>query len=205
MIRAETQYPPVAIFANFGRMKPPEIRSRLRETGRTQAALALHLGKSKDSVSRLVAGQRSMDVEELEAVKSFFGDDQPVAPAYIQIPVYGYAAAAGDDRVMIASDQVLEHVEIPAGLTRGDAIGIRVAGDSMYPRLFSGELVIIERNVPPVRNKDAVIEMKDGSAIVKEYRGQKDGIVFLHQYNPEGEVRVPLIQVRNMHAVKYRR
>jgi phage repressor protein C with HTH and peptisase S24 domain len=205
MIRAETQYPPVAIFANFGRMKPPEIRSRLRATGRTQTALAAHLGKSKDSVSRLVAGQRSMDIDELAQIKEFFGDDQPAAPTTVQIPVYGYAGAGGDDRVVIASDQVLEYIEIPAGMVRGEAIAVRVAGESMYPRLFSGEMVIVERNVPPVRNKDAVIELKDGSALVKEYRGQKDGVVFLFQYNPEGEVRVPADQVRAMHAVKYRR
>ena len=205
MIRAETQYPPVAIFANFVRMKPPEIRKRLSDTGRTQAALAKHLGKSKDSVSRLVAGHRSMDIEELASIKEFFGDDQPVAPTSVQIPVYGYAGAGGDDRIVIASDQVLEYIDIPAGMVRGDAIGVRVAGESMYPRLFSGEMVIVERNVPPVRNKDAVIELKDGSALVKEYRGQKDGVVFLFQYNPEGEVRVPLIDVAAMHAVKYRR
>lgn len=205
MIRAETQYQPVAIFANFVRMKPPEIRSRLKSSGHTQTALAAHLGKSKDSVSRLVAGKRSMDLEELAQIKEFLGDDQPMAPTTKQIPVYGYAGAGGDDRVVIASDQVLEYIEIPAGMVRGDAIAIRVAGESMYPRLFSGEMVIVELNVPPIRNKDAVIELKDGSALVKEYRGQKDGVVFLFQYNPEREVRVPLIDVVAMHAVKYRR
>jgi phage repressor protein C with HTH and peptisase S24 domain len=181
-------------------MKPPEIRRRLVETGRTQAALARHIGKSKDSVSRLVAGQRNMDVEELDAIKSFFGDDQPAAPTYVRLPVFGYAAAGGADRVAMASDQVLDYVELPAGLVRGDAFGVRVTGSSMYPRLFDGETVIAERNVPPVRNREVVVELSDGTGLVKEYRGQKDGVLFLFQYSPEEEVRIPLVKVRAMHS-----
>lgn len=200
MIRAEAQYPPVAIFANFGRMKPPEIRRRLEETGRTQAALARHLGKSKDSVSRLLNGMRTMDVDELEGIKTFFGDDRPPEPSFIRLPVFGYAGAGGEDRIALASDQILDYVELPAGLARGDAFGVRVAGESMYPRLFSGETVIAERNVPPVRNREVVVELTDGTGLVKEYRGQKDGVLFLWQYNPEQEVRIPLTRVRKMHA-----
>lgn len=200
MIRAEAQYPAVAIFATFGRMKPPEIRRRLEETGRTQAALARHMGISKDSASRLVNGMRSMDLEELEAIKSFFGDDQPAAPVYVRLPVFGYGAAGGDDRVALASDHILDHVEIPAGLVRGEAFGVRVAGASMYPRLFDGETVIAERNVPPTRNREVVVELNDGTGLVKEYRGQKDGFLFLWQYSPEQEVRIPITSVRAMHS-----
>lgn len=205
MIRAEAQYPNVAVFANFVRMKPPEIRKRLDDTGRTQAALARHLGKSKDSISRLMTGQRGIDADEAEEIKRFFGDDVQPAPTTQLIPVYGYAAAGGGDRVSIASDQVLDRIEVPAGLTRGDTIAIRVAGDSMEPRLYSGELVIVGLGVPPTRNGDCVIEMKDGTALVKQYRGQRDGVVFLHQLNPEDEIRVPMIQIKGMHAVVYRR
>lgn len=186
-------------------MKPPEIRRRLRESGRSQTALAKHLGKSKDSVSRLVNGVRSMDVEELQAIQNFFGEAEPKHPDFVQIPVYGYAGAAGPDRVVIASDQVLEHIEVPYGLTRGETIAIRVAGDSMEPRLYSGELVIVELGVPPSRGGDCVVELKDGTALVKQYQGIRDQYAFLRQLNPDQEVRLPLTQVKAIHAVKYRR
>lgn len=186
-------------------MKPPEIRRRLEETGRTQAALARHLGKSKDSVSRLMQGLRKIDADEALAIEKFFGGAEPAAPAFVQIPVYGYAAAGGADRVSVASDQVLDRIEVPAGLARGEVMAIRVAGDSMEPRLYSGELVIVGVGVPPSRNADCVVELRDGTAMVKQYRGQRDGQVFLWQYNPETEVRVPADQVRALHAVIYRR
>ncbi len=146
-----------------------------------------------------------MEADEARRIEAFFGDDAPQPAAYVQIPVYGYAAAGGADRVAIANDQVLDRIEIPAGMTRGDTMAIRIAGDSMEPRLYSGELVIVERNVPPDRNGDCVLELADGSAIVKQYRGQRDGFYFLHQYNPDEEVRIPITSTRAIHAVKYRR
>lgn len=181
-------------------MKPPEIRARLKSTGRSQRALGLAIGKSKDSVSRLLTGQRMMDIDEAAAITSFFGEDGAHAPRSVRLDVYGYAAAGSDDRFSIATDQVLDEIEVPAGLVRGPAFGVRVAGGSMHPRLFDGEIVIAERGVPPTRNKEVVVEMRDGTGLVKEYRGQKDGYLFLFQYNPEKEVRVPLTQVRVMHS-----
>jgi phage repressor protein C with HTH and peptisase S24 domain len=205
VIRGQTQYQPVAFFAMTGGMKPPEIRARLKETGRTQMALGRAIGKSKDSVSRLLAGERSMDVEEADKIRSFFGAEQDAGPQFQQIPVFGYAAAGGGDRISIASDQVLDRIEVPLGLSRGDAIAIRVMGDSMEPRLYSGELVIVGLGVPPMRNGDCVVEMRDGSAIVKQYKGQRDGAVFLAQLNPGEEVRIDASKVKAIHAVLYRR
>jgi phage repressor protein C with HTH and peptisase S24 domain len=205
VIRAQTQYQNVAFFAMTGGMKPPEIRARLERSGRSQIALGRYIGKSKDSVSRLVKGERGLDVEEAEKIAEFFGDDVEPRAQFTQIPVYGYAAAGGDDHISIAGDLVLDRIEVPLGLTRGAAIAIRVAGDSMEPRLYSGELVIVGLGVPPTRNGDCVVELRDGSAIVKLYKGQRDGAVFLAQLNPAQEVRIDASKVKAIHAVLYRR
>ncbi|WP_040349795.1 S24 family peptidase [Brevundimonas sp. BAL3] len=187
-------------------MKPEEIRSRLRATGRSQAALGRHIGASKDSISRLMNGERRLQATELELIKDFFAGEQPPAgPAYDTLDVYGYAQAGGDDLVSLADGQVIDRIEVPAGLVRGATIGIRVVGDSMEPRLFSGETVIVGLNMPPQRDRDCVVEFRDGSAIVKQYKGQRDGTVFLHQYNPDKEVRVEASKVKAIHAVLYRR
>lgn len=205
MIRAEAEYPRVAFFATPSRMEPKEIRERLRRSGRSQASLGRHLGASKDSVSRLLSGQRRMQAVELRQIEEFFADDGPKGPAFETIDVYGYAQAGGTDRIGLASDQVIDRIEIPAGMVRGPAIGIRVAGDSMEPRLFSGETVIVALNVAPARDRDCVVEFRDGTGIVKQYRGQREGQVFLWQYNPEEELRVDASKVKAIHAVLYRR
>lgn len=186
-------------------MKPDEIRERLRRTGRSQAALGRHIGASKDSMSRLMTGQRRLQAAELPLIEEFFAGDRDKGPAYETLDVYGYAQAGGEDRIGLASDQVIDRIEVPAGMVRGPAIGIRVAGDSMEPRLYSGETVIVALNVAPARDRDCVVEFRDGTGIVKQYRGQREGQVFLWQYNPEQEIRVDASKVKAIHAVLYRR
>ena len=84
-------------------------------------------------------------------------------------------------------------------------IAVRVPGDTMEPRLYSGEIVIVARDVPPSRNSDCLIEFLDGTAIVKQYRGQRDGVIFLWQYNPEQEIRLTSTSIKSVSAVTYRR
>ena len=186
-------------------MRAPDIKKRLLETGRSQTALGRHLNISKDSVNRLVNGKRDIEVEEADKIRAFFADTGGDEPAFITIPVYGYAAAGGDDRISVAEDRAIDRIEIPVGLVRGQPLAIRVAGDSMEPRLFSGETVIVDLNVRPARFGDCVVELKDNTALVKQYRGERDGQLFLFQYNPEKEIRLKATEVKAIHAVKVRR
>jgi phage repressor protein C with HTH and peptisase S24 domain len=187
-------------------MKPLDLKSRLERAGRSQVALARHLNISKDSAYRLVNAQRDPTVNEAAEIEAFFSDGlEDVGPRMIEVPVFGYAAAGGDDRIALASNLVLDTINVPAGLGAGELMAIRVAGDSMSPRLFPGEIVIVGRNLPPQRNGDCVVEFMDGTAIVKQYRGQREGYIFLFQYNPETEVRISATKVRAVHAVIYRR
>lgn len=205
VIRENKQSQSVAFFATTSRVNPDDIRTRLRRTGRSQAALGRHIGASKDSISRLMNGQRRLTADEAAQIKTFFDDERPEAPVFDILDVYGYAQAGEPDRVGLASDQVIDRIEVPHGLVRGAAMGIRVAGDSMEPRLFSGETVIVGLNVPPMRGRDCVLEFRDGTGLVKQYQGSKDGYIFLRQYNPEREVRIEASKVKAIHAVVYRR
>lgn len=198
------QYQKVAIFAKMAHMKPPEIRARLKRTGRTQQALARSIGKSKDSVSRLLKGERSLDVEEAQQIRDFFGDDD-AADATGQVPVYGMPIPGDPDRFSLSADQVLDRIELPAGMTRGETIAVRMPSEVMAPRLFSGEIVIVARGVPAAIHGDCLVELKDGAGMVRHYVGQKEGHVFLRQFNPDREIRIEATKVRALHLVAYRR
>lgn len=184
------------------------VGDRLSTMGRgAKNRLAKKLAMDPSDLSRRLqrggeptASQARMILDFLDAPSG--GSDTGVEPVEDRrrLPVFGYAALGGEDRVALASDQVLDFAEVPAGIVRGEAFIVRLTGESMYPRLRSGESVLVERGVPPVRNDEVLVELTDGTGIVKEYRGQKDGYLFLFQYNPEGEVRLPLTQVRNIHA-----
>lgn len=164
------------------------------------------MNKSVHSIGRLVNSTRELTPSEVSAIEAFFGENAaPAGPAIERIPVYGYVAAGGIDRIAMGSDSVLDYLEVPAGLTRGQPIALRVVGDSMEPRLFSGETVIVGLGVAPARYGDCVVEYRDGSGIIKQYRGQRDGKVFLYQFNPEKEFPVEGGSVKAVHAVLFRR
>jgi phage repressor protein C with HTH and peptisase S24 domain len=184
-------------------MDASDIQAMLARSGRSQSDLGRFLGISKDSVYRLVNGRRKLEAGEAERLKGFF--EPETGPRYDVLNVFGYAQAGGDDRVSLASDHVIDRLEVPSGLVRGRAIAVRVAGDSMEPRLFSGETLIIAIDRPPERDRDCVVEFLDGTAIVKTYKGTRDGWVHLMQYNPEKAVKVQASSVRAIHAVMYRR
>lgn len=187
-------------------MRGEEIKARLERSGKKQTALARHLNRSVHAVNRLVNSSRELLPSEVAEIEAFFGEGAPPPPPpVVRVPVYGYAAASDGDRVALGSEQVLDYIELPNGLAKGDVIAIRVAGDSMEPRLFSGETVIVSLNVAPSRYGDCVVELRDGTGLVKQYRGSRDGYIFLHQYNPDREIRLRADEVRAIHAVQLRR
>ncbi len=93
-------------------------------------------------------------------------------------------------------------MELPAGIAPpGEAFVIQAFGSSMEPRIFDGEALVVVRRMPPVRDRDAVIEFSDGSAVVKTYKGQRNGRVFGEQFNPPQMVDYDATTVRAIHRV----
>jgi phage repressor protein C with HTH and peptisase S24 domain len=195
-------------------MKGRDVRTRLARAGRRQAELARFMSEklghevSVKSVSRLVTEDRRIGVEEAAAIEEFFrGEDYfPVTverPRAGKVPLYGMAAGASFDGIAYSSDHVLDWLDAPA--INVDA-AFRVAGTSMEPRLFAGETVFVKLGMPPAKGDDAVIEFKDErqGVIIKTYQGQREGFVFLSQWNPVAEVRVRYDEVRALHAVRLR-
>lgn len=191
--------------AIFVGMRGTDIKTRLERDGRSQSALARHLDKTVHAVGRLLKNPRELTPSEVAQIEDFFGPSVPTGPVIERIPVYGYVAAGGVERIAMSSEHVLDYLEVPAGLTRGRPVALRVAGDSMEPRLFSGETVIVGIGVAPARYGDCVVEYRDGTGIIKQYRGQRDGKVYLYQYNPEREFPIEGAQVKAVHAVLFRR
>ena len=201
------------------RMDISDLPQRLERAGFNQAALARFMGLDPASLSKTIKGQRQLKAQELMRIEEFFasngGTEQDggvtqLAPRrrtpQARIPVYGYAAAGGEERIALNPGQVADWIDPPP--TRngtGDLIAIRVLGDSMEPRLFAGEMVLAQVGLPPARDRDCLVELVDGSAVVKTYRGQKDGQVFLHQFNPDQQVSFSATKVKALHAIIWRR
>lgn len=203
------------------RMDVSDLPDRLRRAGLNQAALSRFIPLDPSSLTKTISGKRQLKAHELLRIEEFFAtnggaDAQDAASVtsmasrrkspQARICVFGYRLSPASDRVSLDQAHVIDWIDPPPTWNgAGDLIGIRVPGDDMEPRLFAGEMVIAQLGLPPTRDRDCVIEFADGTAVVKTYKGQKDGQVFAHQFQPDQQVAIPATQVKAIHAVIWRR
>lgn len=130
----------------------------------TQLELAEKLGMSKSIISMYENGNRKPDFETLEKIADFFNvsmnflmgrDSADTIPPFnaqaslielpdsVLIPVYGKIAAGVP---IEAIEDIQEYIDIPADWVKTGKkfIGLTVEGDSMYPKLWEGDIVVIE-------------------------------------------------------------
>jgi len=104
------------------------------------------------------------------------------------LPVFG--TAQGGSGALIVTDQAVDYVVRPAPLLRvRDGYGMIVTGDSMSPKVESGDTVLVNPNIPP-RNGDTCVfrcHQDDGTVlvIVKKLRRFNDETWFVSQHNPQ--------------------
>lgn len=186
-----------------------DVERALEAKGRgAKNRLAKHLKMDPSYLGRLLDRGDDLKINQARQIKSFFDDAAdaggrvPEPEPRRRAPMYGYAAGSSGDRIAFNPGEIIEWIELPPGMDpRGDVFTVRAIGSSMEPRIFDGETLVVQRGMPPARGRDAVIEFNDGSAVVKTYKGQKDGHVFAWQYNPDTEVRFEMSTVKAVHAV----
>jgi phage repressor protein C with HTH and peptisase S24 domain len=180
---------------------------------RSQADLARALDLDPSSLTKTIKGARRVQPAEVIQIEKFFGEKlsvstteaAPIAPRRrtpSKIPVYGYAAAGGDDRIAYADSQVIDYLDPPPFWRGGEDLAyVRLTGESMEPRYFSGEIVPVRLNLPPAKGQDCLIEFNDSTALVKTYQGQRDGRIFAEQYNERRGLDFDASSVRALHTI----
>lgn len=189
-----------------------DVAERLkgRERG-AQSRLAKVLQIDPSYFSRRLKSRSELTLRELRKVEAFlanepeteFPSDRIEAVASGRLKVFGYAATSDGERIALASDRVLDMMQLPPGLDLDpeEYFVVLPVGSSMEPRVFAGEPQIVRRNYPPARDKKCLIEFNDDTAVIKAYRGQRDGRVFAEQYNPERVIDFDAASVRAIHAI----
>ena len=106
-------------------------------------------------------------------------------PQGIKIPVLG-AVPAGIP--ITAIEDLIDYEEIPQSWSnQGDFFGLRIKGNSMYPKLENGDIVIVKKQ-STADNGDVVIAMVNGDdATCKRYKRTDTGIMLTSdnsEYSP---------------------
>lgn len=155
-----------------------------------QTDMARDLKISKATVSAWYNGSRYPRSDTLDVIAKYLGvsvADLTAEPEYtskkkgILIPVYGNVAA-GIPLEMI--EDIIDYEEIDElTASSGEFFGLRIKGDSMAPRIESGDVVIV-RKQPDAETGQIVIATVNGDAATcKRLHKYKKGIE-LEPLNP---------------------
>lgn len=165
------------------------IRAMRKKRGMTQKELAEALGRSNRAVSNWESGLRDVGTDMTKRiarvlqcdVADLVRDDSPIAvPAKKNaavITVYG-SVAAGIPLEMITD--ITDTEEIPAKMLEGGTyFGLKIKGDSMFPKIEDGDTVIV-RAQPDAETGDIVIAAVNGDdAVCKKLFLRENGLALV--------------------------
>jgi phage repressor protein C with HTH and peptisase S24 domain len=82
--------------------------------------------------------------------------------------------------------QGMDRLACPPQITDPNAFAFRVEGDSMVPRYFPGEVVVVDTTKDVINNDDVVVRLSDGRVMLKRFR-RTNGTILLESYNQAHE------------------
>lgn len=172
------------------------IRKLRENMGLSLEELANACGYSKEnarsSMSKIENGKTDIPASKMRLIAQALqvspadlmeGADRPRAKG-VKIPVYG-KVAAGIPIEMI--EDITDYEEITEELARtGEFFGLTVRGDSMEPRIRSGDVVICRQQPDAESDQLVIVTVNGDSATCKRLKKYQDGIALVSS-NPAYE------------------
>lgn len=179
------------------------FRTRLKQLRNekkiNQRELANFLKVAPSTISMYESGQREPNFEVLESLADFFNvdlnyllgksdkttklmieDSQP--PQGLKIPVLGTVAAGIP---ISAVEDILDYEEVPQSWeNQGEFFALKIKGDSMEPRMESGDVVIVKQQ-SDANSGDTVIVLVNGDDATCKRLQKTDNGIMLVSTNPK--------------------
>lgn len=173
--------------------------------GISQSELARELGISPQSVQAWESGKNTPRPKRLSSLSSVLcrsvsylmgedgGDDESTDNVSAKVGVgikEGLVPVVG--KAQLGVDGFFEALDYPVGHGDGyiqlfsddpNAYALKVVGDSMQPRIRSGEYVLIEPNKPFMSGDEVLVKTHCGRAMIKQLMYRRDGEVRLLSVN----------------------
>ena len=179
------------------------FRTRLKQLRNekkiNQRELANFLKVAPSTISMYESGQREPNFEVLESLADFFNVDlnyllgksdkttklmleNEQKPQGLQIPVLGTVAAGIP---ISAVEDILDYEEIPQSWeSQGEFFALKIKGDSMEPRMESGDVVIVKQQ-SDANSGDTVIVLVNGDDATCKRLQKTDNGIMLVSTNPK--------------------
>ena len=179
------------------------FRTRLKQLRNekkiNQRELANFLKVAPSTISMYESGQREPNFEVLESLADFFNvdlnyllgksdkttklmieDSQPLQG--LKIPVLGTVAAGIP---ISAVEGILDYEEVPQSWeSQGEFFALKIKGDSMEPRMESGDVVIVKQQ-SDANSGDTVIVLVNGDDATCKKLQKTDNGIMLVSTNPK--------------------
>ena len=124
------------------------------------------------------------ELERLQSLKtpSSVSNAEIITSDLLRVPVFSHVYAGEDGSCNYP--EPIEYIDLPIKKNGTEIIAIKVKGDSMEPRLYEGDLVVVKMEVEPNNKEAGVFITSDGDTVVKIYNVLADGRKVLTSLNP---------------------
>ena len=167
------------------------IKHYLETNNITRSELCAALNIKYSTMSEWINGKAYPRIDKIELMANYFGinksdliedksettTEETFKRKGVKIPVLGEVAAGVP---IEAIEDIIDYEEITEEMAQtGEFFGLKIKGDSMYPRICDGDVVIV-RQQNSCDTGDVVVVLVNGeAATVKKIRKQKDGIMLI--------------------------
>lgn len=178
----------------------------LRENkGMSQAEFAADFGVTQSAVGNWESGSRKPNIDKIKKIADYFNvpvsvliDDErrvkkatPTSPENraTRIPVYGCVAAGIPIEAIDNFDSTDpdDWEEIDEHMSKdGDYFALRIKGDSMEPKMSSGDVVIVRKQPDAESGDIAIVCINGDEATCKKIKKTPEGIMLI-SLNPAYE------------------
>ena len=167
-----------------------QLKYYLNLRKKSQTDLAKYIGVSNGTITNYVNGTNMPRMDKIDKICDFLlinrsdllaGHDNDTRTRGVKIGVLGRVPAGVP---IEAIEEFIDYEEIPEEMAKnGEYFGLRIQGDSMYPRIVDGDVVIV-RKQSYADNRDIVIVLINGDdGTCKQYYRFDDHIE-LKPFNP---------------------
>lgn len=160
-----------------------QLKLYRKNRGFTQEQLASAIGTAKSTVSMYESGKREPDFETIRVISevlnvsmSLLIEGTEEAKASCAVPVLGYVRAG---KPVEAIEEILGYEEYSSPCEDGVYFALRVKGDSMEPRMYNGDTVIVRQQPDVDSGQIAVVLVGGEDATVKKLVKTGNGIALV--------------------------
>lgn len=167
------------------------VKKLTEEQNMSMSELSRRVGIAKSAISRYFNGTRELPLNKIGDFASVLHttpdyllgiDYEPPKPQGLKIPVLGTVAAGIP---ISAVEDILDYEEVPQSWeNQGEFFALKIKGDSMEPRMESGDVVIVKQQ-PDANSGDTVIVLVNGDDATCKRLQKTDNGIMLVSTNPK--------------------